>query len=177
MKMILCTDLNGNIGYQNKLLFDIPEDMKYFKEKTSGEGNVVVMGRKTFDSLPFKDGLPNRFRNFVITNQKRDDTRNVSYIKCTDIDTVIYGIDYVADVFNVDVWVIGGATIYEQLIDYVDEIHWTVVQEVSDKADTKVDINSLFEGFEEVSCEALSESPHKSLIRVLVRKDSCNSIG
>lgn len=52
MKVIVAVDLNWGIGYGGKLLQSIPEDMKFFKEKTVG--NVVVMGRETFKSLPGK---------------------------------------------------------------------------------------------------------------------------
>ena len=54
MNLIVAVDKNWGIGYQNKLLNSIPEDMKYFRETTTGK--VVVMGRKTLESFP--NGLP-----------------------------------------------------------------------------------------------------------------------
>ena len=64
---IVAVDNNWGIGYNGDLLEHIPEDLKYFKQLTSGEYKAVVMGRKTWDSLP-KKPLPNR-KNIVITTQ------------------------------------------------------------------------------------------------------------
>ena len=67
MNIIVAVDKNWAIGYQNKLLNSIPEDMKFFRETTTGK--VVVMGRKTLESFPNGRPLKNRV-NIVITNQK-----------------------------------------------------------------------------------------------------------
>ena len=67
---IVAVDNNWGIGLNGNLLEHIPEDLKYFKELTSGEYKAVVMGRKTWDSLP-KKPLPNRL-NFVITSQTQN---------------------------------------------------------------------------------------------------------
>ena len=64
---IVAVDNNWGIGFNGDLLEHIPEDLKYFKELTSGEYKAVVMGRKTWDSLP-KKPLPNR-KNIIITTQ------------------------------------------------------------------------------------------------------------
>ena len=61
---IVAVDYNWGIGFNGDLLEHIPEDLKYFKQLTTG--NTVIMGRKTWDSLPNKP-LPNR-TNIVITN-------------------------------------------------------------------------------------------------------------
>ena len=58
LKMILATGLNGELGKNNQLLMHIPEDLKHFKKVT--DGKVVVMGRKTAESLPNGKPLPNR---------------------------------------------------------------------------------------------------------------------
>ena len=60
MNLIVAVDKNWGIGYQNKLLNSIPEDMKYFRETTTGK--VVVMGRKTLESFP--NGLPLKNRTY-----------------------------------------------------------------------------------------------------------------
>lgn len=57
MILIAAADLNNGIGFKNSLLYDIPEDKKFFKEKTIG--GTVIMGRKTYESLPVKP-LPKR---------------------------------------------------------------------------------------------------------------------
>ena len=64
MNLIAAVDKNWAIGYQNKLLTSIPEDMKFFRQTTTGK--VVVMGRKTLESFPGKKPLKNR-TNIVLT--------------------------------------------------------------------------------------------------------------
>ena len=67
MQAIVAADNNWGIGYQNRLLVSIPSDMKFFRQKTTG--NVVVMGRKTLESFP--NGLPLKNRvNIVLTKIK-----------------------------------------------------------------------------------------------------------
>ena len=67
MKFIVSVDMNWGIGKDNDLLMRIPDDMKQFREKTTG--NVIVMGRKTLESFPNSKPLPNRL-NLVITSNK-----------------------------------------------------------------------------------------------------------
>ena len=64
MNLIVAVDQNWGIGYQNRLLVSIPEDMKFFRRETNGK--IVVMGRKTLESFP--NGLPLKNRtNLVLT--------------------------------------------------------------------------------------------------------------
>lgn len=69
ISIIAAVDRKRGIGYQNRLLFWLPNDLKRFKALTTG--NTIIMGRKTFESLP-KGALPNR-RNVVLSTQKRFD--------------------------------------------------------------------------------------------------------
>ncbi|MBP3895001.1 MAG: dihydrofolate reductase, partial [Mogibacterium sp.] len=64
MNLIVAADNKWGIGRDGGLLCHLPSDMKYFREKTKGK--VVVMGRKTFESLPGGKGLPDRI-NYVLT--------------------------------------------------------------------------------------------------------------
>ena len=64
MNLIVAADKRWGIGRDGGLLASIPTDMKYFKEHTTGK--VVVMGRKTLESMPRRRGLPNRI-NYVLT--------------------------------------------------------------------------------------------------------------
>ena len=127
MKAIVAVDKNWGIGKDNKLLFHIKEDMKFFKETTINK--VVVMGRKTFLSLPNGEPLKDRV-NLVITNKAKD----LRYGK------VVFG--NMEEIFEElkkydtnDVFVIGGGSIYKQLIEYCDTIYVTRVDEAYD-ADT-----------------------------------------
>lgn len=150
IKMILASTVEGGIGLGNKLPFHCPEDLQYFKEQT--EGNVVIMGRKTFDSLPSKNGLPNR-KQYVLTSQDLGSVwgeiklsskpicgrnRKVGYY--AHIDIIISYLDLMKDE-EYPIWVIGGKSIYDQLLPYVQEIHHTIV-EGDYECDTFVDINS-----------------------------------
>ena len=79
---IVCVDKNWGIGYNGDLLIKIPEDTKFFREKTNG--HTVIMGSKTYDSLQIKP-LPNR-ENVVITRKVFKD----EYGRYKDEDGVVY---------------------------------------------------------------------------------------
>ncbi len=119
MKMIVAVDSNWAIGYEGKLLARNKEDMKFFKETTIN--NIVIMGRKTLESFPGGNPLKDR-DNIVIT---RDD----SYIKdgVYIAHSVKEAVDIAEDINkdNREVYVIGGASIYEQMLDLCDEIFVT----------------------------------------------------
>ena len=66
MKTIVAVDKNWGIGIGNELLNPIPADMKFFREETSGEGKVVILGRKTLETFPGGRPLPKRL-NVILT--------------------------------------------------------------------------------------------------------------
>ena len=89
---IVAVDANWGIGYNGDLLEHIPEDLKYFKTLTTG--NIVIMGRKTWDSLPRKP-LPNRL-NMVITSQTNPngcDLINGEWMKLS-MDNIKFQLEY-----------------------------------------------------------------------------------
>ncbi len=113
--IIVAIGENNEIGKDNDLLWRISADMKRFKAITTG--NTIVMGRKTFDSLP-KGALPNR-RNIILSHQKLEFE-----------NTEIYNsIDKITEVTKNDenIFVIGGASLYEEFINTVDKIYLTKV--------------------------------------------------
>lgn len=123
---VVATDLNGCIGNNGELPWHLPADLKRFKELTSG--GVVVMGRKTFESLNCKP-LPNRV-NIVITNDLtfKIDHASSKAIFYSSISAAIEKAKYEASVLGLkEVWIIGGQTIYEQTMPYVDRIETTLV--------------------------------------------------
>jgi dihydrofolate reductase len=123
--LIACTEMNLGIGdaYGN-LLFNLPKDMKHFKSATGGK--IIVMGRKTWDSLP-KKPLEKR-KNYVLT---RDVAFNPVGAK------VLGSIDEVVELGKThDVFVIGGGEVYEQLMPYADRMMLTHVHVVDMKATT-----------------------------------------
>lgn len=123
--IIACIDMNNGLGDENgNLLFKLPKDMKHFKSVTSGK--VVVMGRKTWDSLP-KKPLEKR-KNYILT---RDESFNVEGAK------VINSIDDVLTLSKTnDVMVIGGGEVYEQFLPHADKMILTHVHVVDGKART-----------------------------------------
>ena len=124
ISIIAAVDRRMAIGFQNKLLFWLPNDLKRFKALTTG--NTIIMGRKTFESLP-KGALPNR-RNVVLSTRP---------------DTVCPG----AEVFpslevalqsckeDEHVYIIGGASVYRQALTLADELCLTEIDSTAPEAD------------------------------------------
>lgn len=120
MKSIVAVDLNWGIGYEGKLLQRIPEDMKIFKQMTLGK--VVVMGRETFESLPGKEPLKNR-TNIVLSKNK--DFINEKVTICRSLNELFHKLKkYNSE----DVFVIGGESIYTQLLPYCTEAYVTKIE-------------------------------------------------
>lgn len=126
---IVAIDNNYGIGYKNGLLCHIKEDLKHFKEVTSK--NIVIMGRKTWDSLP-KKPLSNRI-NIVITNNK-DLSYYDPYTKFVSLDKVKFLLKELGEKYNF--YIIGGSQIYEELLPYCEYIHVTRIYKSFDNVDT-----------------------------------------
>lgn len=117
MILIASAGLNWEIGLNNELLFYAPDDMKFFKSQTSD--NVVIMGRRTFESLPGKKPLKNR-QNIILSTDK-----NFSVDGASVYHSVDELLDAVKDINDRKVFVIGGASIYETLLPYCDTAYIT----------------------------------------------------
>lgn len=119
MKAIVNVDNNWAIGNGDSLLNRIPADMRFFKEKTTG--NVVVMGRKTFMTFPGPKALPDRV-NIVLTQDESWSAPDV--ITCHSIDELFVQLErYDTNT----VYVIGGSAVYELLLPYCDTAYVTKV--------------------------------------------------
>jgi dihydrofolate reductase len=118
---------NRVIGTDNKLPWHLPEDFKFFKDKT--KGHVLIMGRKTFESLG--KPLPNRF-HIVITRQEsyRYEDPNVQVVH--DLKSALELAHMLTTKFKAkfgdEVFVVGGGEIYAQAMDIVDRIYLTVIE-------------------------------------------------
>jgi len=115
INIIVCKNNFDYIGKDNKMLYHIPKDLAFFKRKTVN--HIIIMGRKTFESLPGL--LPNR-KHWVIT-------RDTSFNKArsfNSIDDVLEVIDP-----NVDYYIIGGGEIYKQFMPYADCLYVTEVDD------------------------------------------------
>ena len=130
---IVAVDANNGIGFDGELLERIPEDMKRFRELTMN--NTVVMGRKTWDSLPIKP-LPSRL-NMVITNKEScefgQSLINGVYVKCNMSSALM---DIECHSIIEDYFIIGGGSIYKQLLPYCDTIYMTRIDIPHDDVDT-----------------------------------------
>lgn len=122
---IAAVDENFGIGYKGELLERIPEDLKYFKSKT--DGATVIMGRRTWESLPYKP-LPNR-KNIVITSHY-DSFNDASHLTM-NLDEAIHYIETTDET----VFIIGGETIYEQLLPWCNDLYITKIYKSYDNVD------------------------------------------
>ena len=119
MNLIVAVDKNWAIGNQNKLLVSIPADMKFFRETTMNK--VVVMGRKTLESFP--NGLPLKKRtNIVITRDKNYQVKDAIVVHT--IDELLEELKKYNDE---DIYVIGGESIYRQMLPYCKVAHVTKI--------------------------------------------------
>lgn len=116
ISMIACVGKNLELGKNNDLIWHLPNDLKFFKKTTLNK--TVIMGRRTFESLPKK--LPNR-RNIVLMLPEEE--------IIPDVD-IFYSIDDVLEeVKKIDeeVFIIGGASIYRQFLPYASKLYLTEV--------------------------------------------------
>lgn len=122
ISMIAAVGRNLELGKGNDLIWHFKEDMKFFKETTTGSS--VIMGRKTFESLP--KALPNR-KNIVITN-------NRDYV--ADGGYVVNSIEKALELAGDNAFIIGGGNIYSQFLPLADKIYLTEIEDECADADT-----------------------------------------
>ena len=110
VSMIAAVARNRAIGYENKLIYWLPNDLKRFKALTTG--HTIVMGRKTFESLP-KGALPNR-RNCVLTRSRK---------QLEGCECFATWDEFIATCRpDEDIFIIGGASLYKNLIYKADRL-------------------------------------------------------
>ena len=119
MNLIVAVDKNWAIGNDNKLLVSIPQDMKFFRETTIGK--VVVMGRKTLESFPGGQPLKHR-TNIVLTTDK-----NYSVKDAIVVHTIDELLEELKKYNEEDIYVIGGESIYRQMLPYCKLAHVTKI--------------------------------------------------
>lgn len=114
------------IGYQNRLLYTIPSDMTRFRMLTTG--HVIIMGRKTFESLP-NGALPNR-HNIVISKTSEQ------IAGCEVFGSLEEALEARKEAAEDECFIIGGASIYEQALPFADKLYLTIVEKEPEHADT-----------------------------------------
>lgn len=134
MNIIVNVSKNWAIGKNGGLLFHISADMRFFKEHTTG--NVIVMGRKTLDSLPGGRALPDR-TNIVLTRSAGLTRENVAVCHSFDeLNDMLAGFD------SKSVYVIGGESLYRKLLPLCDTAYVTKVdKEIHDADAFMVDLD------------------------------------
>jgi dihydrofolate reductase / thymidylate synthase len=135
INVILICDIKGGIAKNGKIPWKFTEDLKYFKKLTSYVNKVVgkntlIMGRKTFDSLPC-DYLPNR-QNVILTtksNYEIDELYKYDSSKVIFKKNLFDAINYGKNNGN-DIWIIGGANVYKQAMNYyqVNNLYINIIQ-------------------------------------------------
>ena len=124
ISIIAAVARNRAIGYENKLIYWLPNDLKRFKALTTG--HTIIMGRNTFLSLP-KGALPNR-RNIVLTRSQK------AFPGCdvyASLEDALAHCDK-----DEDVYIIGGASVYRQALPMADRLCLTEIDDTPEKADT-----------------------------------------
>jgi len=124
LSIIVCIAENNAIGLNNDLLYHLRADLKRFKALTTG--NTVVMGRRTYDSLP-KGALPNR-RNIVLTRG------NGNYPNCDVYASLEDALAHCAD--DEKVYIMGGSSVYAAALPLANELCLTEVHDTPAEADT-----------------------------------------
>ena len=116
--LVVAKSDNNVIGHDNQLIWHLPNDLKHFKEITTG--HPIIMGRKTFESIG--RALPNR-TNIIITRNKNYSIEN------TKVAHSLNEAIEIAKKIDEDIFIIGGGKIYEQALDLVDILEVTEVHE------------------------------------------------
>ena len=117
ISIIACVGKNLELGKKNDLIWHLPNDLKYFKKVTSGK--TVIMGRRTFESLP--SVLPKR-RNIVLQLPHESNIEGVEIFN--DIPSILEDVKNEEEVF-----IICGASIYRQFLEYANKLYLTEVNE------------------------------------------------
>lgn len=121
MKCIAAVDSNWAIGYKGKLLVSIPNDMKMFRNETSGK--VVVLGRKTLETFPNGAPLPNR-TNIILSRDEKLEVKGAVVVH-NDEELFAKLKEYDTD----DIYIIGGQSVYERYVPYCDTAIITKIEQ------------------------------------------------
>lgn len=124
LSIIVAVNKNRGIGFENKLLYWLPNDLKRFKALTTG--HTILMGRKTFESLP-KGALPNR-RNVVLSRNEDATFEGAEHF--LSLEEALKHCPQDEEVF-----IIGGASLYAEALPLADKIYLTEIEDSEKQAD------------------------------------------
>lgn len=123
ISIIACVGKNLELGKNNDLIWHLPNDLKYFKKVTSGK--TVIMGRRTFESLP---GILPKRRNIVLQLPNENKIEGVEIFN--DIPSILEAVKNEDEAF-----IIGGASIYRQFLEYASKLYLTEVNKTCSDAE------------------------------------------
>lgn len=125
--LIVAAGKNGEIGYQQNLIWRIKEDLTFFKNTTMG--SYIIMGKNTYDSMPKR--LPGR--EYVVLSRDNSFILPDNQKLCRSVEETL---DFVSSQPDSKFLVVGGGIIYEQFMPYVDYMHITEIEATYPQADT-----------------------------------------
>lgn len=139
LSIIACiSQTNRAIGYENRLLYHLPSDMARFRELTTG--HTIIMGRKTFESLP-NGVLPHR-RNIVVSKSLKEIDGGEVYttleeaLRAAQDDTLSAPKEDTGITSPEEIFIIGGESIYRQALPAARKLYLTIVDQEPEQADT-----------------------------------------
>lgn len=121
VRIIAAIGANGELGKNNSMMWNLPGDMKFFRQTTLGSD--VIMGRKTYESI----GRPLPKRNNIVISRNPE-------LKIDGV-TVVGSLEAALNAAKDDVYIIGGASIYKQALDAADELILTEIDNTYPEAD------------------------------------------
>ena len=159
ISLIVAMDREGGIEKNNDLMWHLPADMRFFRETTTG--NIVVLGRKNYESIPERfRPLPNR-ENAVLT-------RNTSYAApgCLLFHSLEECLEHYKNETDRTVFIIGGGEIYKQALNVVSEMYITHVDKSYD-ADTFFPQLNESEWKKEEVCQHPADEKHEAGFKIV----------
>ena len=145
ISIIVAVARNNAIGYGNQLLYWLPDDLKRFKALTTG--HTIIMGRKTFESLP-KGALPNR-RNIILT--RNPDFRAAGAEVFRSLADALTQCQPEEEVF-----IIGGESVYKEAIGLASRLYVTTIE------DTPAQADAFFPEIDSAKWELIQSIPHEA---------------
>lgn len=119
MNMIVAVDNNWAIGNKGNLLVSIPNDMKMFRQTTTGK--VVVLGRKTLETFPQGLPLPKR-QNIILSRDENFKVKDAIVVNSTQ-----QLFEELKNYPDEDIFILGGSSVYQEMLPYVDTVHVTKI--------------------------------------------------
>lgn len=158
MKVIAAVSKSWGIGKDNKLLFSLPTDMKFFRNTTMRK--TVVMGRKTLESFP--GGKPLKNRENIVLSKSRDDI---------DGAIVVDSVEKMLKLTDEETFVIGGDSVYKQLLPYCTTAYITRVSSECEADSFFPNLETSEDWYLEEESEEYEENGHKFRFCTYKRKE------